>query len=230
MQPDLPSQRVYLTMRRMPAESLSGPGTPRPFRPPKPVVIGVLGGIAAGKSAVTSAFQAHGLVAIDADREARAVAEDPAVVAAIGAALGTHLVRDGGLDRAAIAALVFREPAARAKLEAITHPRIRARILAAIASAKASGASVLLDAPLLLEGGLIACCDHVAFVHASDAARATRAASRGWPAGELARREAAQAPLSAKRAAARFVIDNDGDLQTTNEQVARILDELQSRA
>jgi dephospho-CoA kinase len=188
-------------MRQMPAEPFPGTGPLRPFRPAKPVVIGVLGGVAAGKSAVTAAFAAHGLVAIDADREARTVADE-----------------------------VFREPSARAKLEAITHPRIRARILAAIANAKAAGASVLLDAPLLLEGGLIAYCDHVGFVHASDAARAARAASRGWPAEELARREAAQAPLAAKRAAATFVIDNDGDLATMHAQVARILGELQTRA
>jgi dephospho-CoA kinase len=200
-----------------------------PFRPASPVVIGLLGGVAAGKSAVAAAFADHGLVPVDADRLAREVVADPDVLREIGAALGPELVAGGQLDRAAVAARVFREPAARARLEAITHPRIRARVVAAIAAAHAAGASVLLDAPLLLEGGLIERCDHVGFVHASDAVREARAASRGWAAGELARREAAQAPLATRRAAATFVVDNDADLATMRAQVARVLADLQER-
>lgn len=227
---DLPSPAVYLTMRHMPAEPSSRALPPQPFRPAKPVVIGLLGGIASGKSAVAAAFAAHGLVHIDADREAHAVAADPVVLAELAAALGPDLVRQGQLDRAAVAALVFRDDAARRQLEAITHPRIRARVLAALDVAKASGASVLLDAPLLLEGGLIAWCDHVGFVHAAEATRLARARSRGWSADELARREAAQAPLAKKRAAATFAIDNDGDLATMQAQVAQTLANLQTRA
>ncbi|MGB3965647.1 MAG: dephospho-CoA kinase [Planctomycetota bacterium] len=199
---------------------------PPPFRPAKPVVIGILGGVAAGKSAVASAFAAHGLAVVDADQEARAVTAEPAVLAELARVLGPELVRDGQLDRAALAALVFRDGQARSRLEAITHPRIRDRVLAAVAAAHRQGNSVLLDAPLLLEGGLIARCNHVVFVAAADAVRAARAATRGWDASELARREAAQAPLPDKRRAAAFTIDNDGDLATMRNQVATLLERL----
>ncbi|MEQ1632365.1 MAG: dephospho-CoA kinase, partial [Planctomycetota bacterium] len=95
--------------------------------------------------------------------------------------------------------------------------------LSELARARADGVSVLLDAPLLLERGLIAECDHVVFVATSDAVRAARAAQRGWEPSELARREAAQAPLAEKRARAGFAIDNDGSLDAMRQQVQDLL-------
>ncbi len=213
-------------MRRMPGESHAQPPPPAPFRPAPPVVIGIVGGIAAGKSAVAAAFATHGLQHVDADAHAREAAGQPEVLAELQAAFGPGVVGPTGLDRAAMAARVFADPAARAQLEAILHPRIRARILAAIDAARSAGQSVLLDAPLLLEGGLVAFCDRVVFVHAAEATRSRRAARRGWAPEELARREAAQAPLAQKRARADFVVDNDGELATMQQQVAAILDRL----
>lgn len=210
----------------MPEVPDAGSAPPRPFRPRRPVVIGILGGIAAGKSAVAARFAAHGLHPIDADAIGRELSRDPGVLAEVAATLGADLVQDGQLDRAALAARVFREPAARQRLEAILHPRIRARILADLAAARARGDSVLLDVPLLLENGLIEHCDHVAFLQTSLATRQARAAARQWPPGELQRREAAQAPLADKRARAGFVIDNDHDLATMHRDVAAMLDQL----
>lgn len=207
----------------MPAEPHPATAPARPFRPATPVVIGLLGGIAAGKSTVAALFAAHGLRPVSADAHAHAAAADPAVLAELTAAFGPGVVADGGLDRRAVAALVFEDPAARARLEAILHPRIRARILAELAEARAAGASVLLDAPLLLETGLIDVCDEVVFVAAERDQRRLRAAARGWPAGELERREASQRPLDEKRAAATQVIDNSGDLAATAQQVAGVL-------
>lgn len=215
-------------MGRMPGEPHATPPPPAPFRPATPVVIGIVGGIAAGKSAVANSFAAHGLRHVDADAEARSAAARPDVLAELRAAFGAGVVGPGGLDRAAMAALVFADPGARTRLEAILHPRIRAAIVAALADARAAGQSVLLDAPLLLEGGLVAHCDRVVFVHASDATRRQRAASRGWAADELVRREASQLPLADKRARADFVVDNDGDLATMHAQVAAILERLRS--
>ncbi len=213
----------------MPADPPSTVSAEHPFRPPNPVVIGLLGGIAAGKSTVAAMFARHGLVHVDADAEARAVAEEPATLAEIGAAFGPAVVAGGRLDRAAMAERVFTDAAARARLEAIMHPRIRARILAALAAARARGRSVLLDAPLLLEHGLIAECHHVVFVDADEGTRAARARDRGWAAGELARRQAAQAPLAEKMARASRVIHNDRGLDETARQVAEYLDELARR-
>lgn len=213
----------------MPADPLGPVEGPAAFRPPNPVVIGLLGGIAAGKSAVAGLFAAHGLVTVDADRLARAASEDPAALQEIGAAFGPGLVAGGRLDRAAMADLVFADPANKRRLEAILHPRIRARILAELDAARAAGRSVLLDAPLLLEGGLIDFCDRVVFVAADEATRKRRAAARGWDDRELARREAAQASLAEKMARADRTIHNDGDLPETARQVAAFLAELQAR-
>lgn len=202
------------------------PPGPRPFAPTPPVVLGLIGGIAAGKSAVAECFARHGLVRIDADQEARAAAAEPAVLAQIAAEFGPELVVDGRLDRAAAARVVFADPAARTRFEAILHPRIRERILAALAAAKAAGRSALLDAPLLLEGGLVAWCDRVVFVEADAATRRARAAARGWADGEWERREAAQLPVAEKRARADFVVRNDGTLDDTARQVSEYLDAL----
>lgn len=208
----------------MPGTSDEAAPAPPRFRPRRPVVVGLVGGIAAGKSAVAAAFAAHGLVHVDADRLAREVTEDPAVLAAIARELGPDLLTaDGKLDRPKTAALVFADQEARRKLEALTHPAVRAAALAAIAAAKAAGNSALLDVPLLIERGLVDECDHVAFVHASDATRRARAAARGWAEGELERRERAQASLEDKRARAGFVLDNDGPLDAMRRQVADVL-------
>ncbi|MFN6193503.1 MAG: dephospho-CoA kinase [Planctomycetota bacterium] len=210
----------------MPPAAADSAAAPAPFRPVPPVVLGVLGGIAAGKSAVAARFAAHGLRHVDADQIARAISADPAVVAAVASALGPTAVRDGQLDRQALGARVFGDEAARRALEGILHPRIRAEVLAAVAAAVARGESVLLDVPLLLENGLIDACHATVFLDASLATRRARAAARGWGDGELERREAAQAPLAQKRARARFVIDTDGDLPTMHRGVAAVLEQL----
>lgn len=198
-----------------------------PFRPSPPVVLGLLGGIASGKSTVAGLFARRGLVHLDADAVARAVSEEPAVLAAIRADLGPAAVgSDGRLDRPAVARLVFADPALRRRLEEITHPPVRQRILAALAAARARGDSVLLDVPLLLEGGLIDHCDAAVFVAADRQERLRRAAGRGWDADELDRRERAQAPLADKQARARFTVDNSGALVTTAGQVDAVLAQL----
>lgn len=195
-----------------------------PFRPDPPLVVGLLGGIAAGKSTVAAAFAARGLAHVDADAIAREVSGRPQVIAALRREFGAGIVdADGRLDRAALAAVVFGDPDQRLRLEAITHPPIRRAVLSALETARQRGESVLLDAPLLLERGLIDHCDVVVFVQASDARRRERAAARGWAPGELDRREAAQAELGAKRARAHFEIDNDGTLDETREQVDDLL-------
>jgi dephospho-CoA kinase len=203
------------------------PGSAAPcFRPANPVVIGLLGGVAAGKSSVARLFAARGLRHVDADAESRVVSTEPTVLQELAAEFGGDVVVDGSLDRGRLAAIVFSDPHRRTRAEAILHPRIRARILAAIAAARAAGDSVLLDAPLLLEGGLVELCDHTLFVDAAHATRIARAAARGWSPGELERREAAQLPLAVKMARASHTICNDAGLEATAEQVDAWLREL----
>ncbi|MCA8950258.1 MAG: dephospho-CoA kinase, partial [Planctomycetes bacterium] len=91
-------------MARNPA---SAPAARPAFRPGRPLVVGITGGVAAGKSTVAELFCAHGLVHVDADAHARAVAADPEVLAAVRARFGAGVVGPDGLDRAALARVVF---------------------------------------------------------------------------------------------------------------------------
>lgn len=201
----------------------AAPPSPAPFRPDPPLVIGLVGGVAAGKSAVAKMFAEHGLAVVDADAAARAAAADPEVVARLRADFGPDVAPAGQLDRSALAAKVFGDAGARNRLEAILHPPILARIDQALQQAQAAGTSALLDAPLLFETGLDARCAAVVFVAAPAEVRRARAATRGWPPGELERREAAQWDLPRKAAACRFTIDNGGDLANTRKGVAAVL-------
>ena len=216
-------------------DDASPDGPPRPKRC-APLVVGILGGIASGKSAVAAALARDGGVAIDADAIAREVLASPALVERLRSAFGADVIgADGTPDRARLAARVFADPAARARLEGWTHPAVRARILADLAQARASGAPrIVLDVPLLLENdaqhGLASLCDVLVFVDADDAERDRRAVqNRGWEPGEVRRREAAQLPLAHKRERADFVIHNDGSPQQLDAAVRRILTELERR-
>lgn len=182
-------------------------------------VIGVLGGIGSGKSAVARRIAGESGVLIDADAIAREVVEERAVRERLRDVFGDSVLRaDGSLDRAALGERVFSDASARRELEALTHPRIRDRIRRALDDALARGVPrVALDVPLLVENdaqhGLLARCDELWFVDASLEARDARVrATRGWKAGEVERRERAQAPLAGKRARAHVVIPNEGTL------------------
>ena len=190
---------------------------------PHPVVIGLLGGIAAGKSTVAAEFAGRGFEVLDADREARVVTADPAIVRAIAQRFGAGVAPDGQIDRKALAAKVFADPAARRDLEAITHPVVRARLTARLEAALSQGRSVVLDVPLLLEGGLIARCDVCVFVDATEATRRVRARARGWNDDELRRREQAQADLAVKRARCAHTITTNGSLDDVRTQVDALL-------
>jgi dephospho-CoA kinase len=196
-------------------------------------VIGVLGGIASGKSLAARLLAGPAGVVIDADRIAREVLDEPASRAFLREAFGAEVLDAGGrVDRDALAARVFRAPAERQRLEGFTHPLIRARIRAALDGARADGRPrIVLDVPLLLENEsrhhLLEECDTLVFVDAELAQREARARERrGWQPGELARREAAQLPLSTKKARADHVLSNDGTQEELEQQVARLVTRL----
>ena len=198
--------------------------------------MGLLGGIASGKSAVARMLAGPTGVVIDADEIAREVLETAAVRFELLATFGgTVFGRDGRPDRGALARKVFASPEARAKLESFTHPAIRARIRAALEAAVTAGVPrVVLDVPLLLENdhahGLVAECDAIVFVDAGEDVRDERAVrSRGWKPGEVARREAVQAPLAQKRARARWIVQNQGTLAELEKAVAGVAAEIAPR-
>jgi len=191
---------------------------PRPPAPaPRTLVLGILGGIASGKSLAARLLAGPEGVVIDADALAHAVLASDEVAAQVRARFGPGaLGADGRPDRERLGRLVFSDPEARKFLEGCTHPPVRAMIRARLEQARAPGVPRgVLDVPLLLENDeqsrLAALCDVLVFVDCDDGDRERRAAaSRGWAPGELARREAAQLPLSTKKARADLVLSNRG--------------------
>ena len=185
-------------------------------------VLGLLGGVGGGKSTVAGILARRGLRVLDADAEARAVAELPEVRAALAARFGADVLDGAGrLDRARLAARAFASPEATADLNALVHPRVRERLLAALDAA--GDAPVVLDVPLLLESPLAARVTRWIFVQAPDGLREARVAGRGWPAGERARREAQQADLATKRSRAGHVLENAGTIEHLERQVDALL-------
>lgn len=198
--------------------------------PPTTTVFGVLGGIASGKSAVAHALAGPGGLVLDADRMAHAALASDEGRARVLERWGRGVLgADGRPDRRSVAERVFGAPAELAWLEGWIHPAVRVRMHAELEAARAAGVPrVALDVPLLLENdqshGLVAQCDALVFVDAPDELREERARrTRGWAAGELARREALLLPLEIKRARAEHVILNRGDLAELSAAVARLL-------
>jgi dephospho-CoA kinase len=193
--------------------------------PDKPT-IGLTGGIASGKSTVARLLQALGVGVVDADQIAREVVAPGSdglreVVAAFGADV---LAPDGALDREKLAALVFGNDTARAKLQAITHPRIGRLSAERIAALHASAAPyVVYDAPLLVEVGAHRGLGALIVVAAEEANQVARAYARGGMSeAEARRRIGAQLPLARKIEAADYVIYNDGSLEDLERETRAV--------
>jgi len=191
-------------------------------------VIGLTGGIGAGKSTVARAFGELGCVVSDSDAQARVLLDSPAIVQQLVRWWGPGVMTaSGGADRRAIASIVFADPGQRVMLEGLIHPLLkhdRDKLVAECRSAATPPPAVIIDAPLLLEAGLDAECDAVVFVDTPCDQRLARvAATRGWDEGELRRREAAQLSLEEKRRRSGYILSNVGQFQVVTDQVAQIL-------
>ena len=177
--------------------------------------VGLTGGIGSGKSSVGAILAKHGALVIDADTLAReVVAPGTAGLADVLIAFGPGVVEaDGALDRAALAQRVFDDPAARQQLEAIIHPRVRARA-AEIESRADDDAIVIHDIPLLVETGQADRFDIIVVVDCPADVQLNRLISqRGMTRSEAQSRIAAQASREERLAAADHVIDNAGSLE-----------------
>jgi dephospho-CoA kinase len=191
------------------------------------LVVGLTGGIGSGKSAAAANFAALGATVVDADVIAHELtAPCGAAMAPIAAAFGASVVAaDGRLDRVAMRAMAFSDPAARTRLEAILHPMIRERTDARCREALASGAPyVVLVVPLLVESGSFRQrVDRVAVVDCDDEVRIARVMARsGLSRAEVDRIMAAQVDREARLTAADDVIDNGGSPERLAEQVAHL--------
>ncbi|MGH2347948.1 MAG: dephospho-CoA kinase, partial [bacterium] len=192
-------------------------------------IIGLTGGIASGKSLVVDMFKMLGAQIIDADRVARTVVErgKPAYDEILDAFGPTMLRPDGSLDRQRLGDLIFRDPAARAKLNAITHKYIRSEIQQEIARLRAVGGStiVVVDVPLLLDKAPKSSYDFdaVVVVFADPDIQLERLMDREkLSRDQAAGRIMAQRPLAEKIPEADWVIDNSGTPEDTRRQVEAI--------
>jgi dephospho-CoA kinase len=187
------------------------------------VRIGLTGPIGCGKSTVAGWLGELGAHVIDADEVARQVTApgSPELAAAVDE-FGPGILRaDGSLDRAALGRIVFADPEALARLEAIIHPAVRPRILEAIAAAERAGApAVVIEAIKLVEGGLASLCDEVWLIVCSPEAQRERLTARGSDAADTAQRIAAQSDLADRLApAATRVIDTSGTVEMVRREV-----------
>jgi dephospho-CoA kinase len=184
--------------------------------------IGLTGGIGSGKSTVAAQLAARGAVIVDADRIAREVvaAGTPGLSAVVEAFGRNVLTSDGELDRPALAAVVFADAGARARLDAIVHPLVRQRA-GEVEGAASADAVVVHDVPLLVETGQAASYDLVLVVEADEAARVARLVGRGLSASDARARIASQASDEERRAVADVVLDNRGTPGELEAQVDR---------
>jgi dephospho-CoA kinase len=191
-------------------------------------IIGLLGGVASGKSYVAEQLRRLGAEVLDADRVGHEVLRLPEVKAAIRNHFGPQVFdSEGEVVRPTLAAIVFAPPPdgprQLAVLEAITHPEIRRRLRAQTDEMAARNVpAAVLDAPVMLKAGWAEICDALVFVDAPEEMRKNRTMARGWTAQQFAAREAAQEPVAEKRRLAEFVIDNSGSAEYTYGQIERL--------
>lgn len=198
------------------------PGGPAVLHRDRVKLYGLTGGIASGKSTVAGALRSLGATVVDADQLARdVVAPGQPALEEIRARWPDVVAADGTLDRKALGAVVFADPAARQALEAITHPRIGARSAQLLSEARERGEPVAFyEAALLVEKGLDEGFDGLVVVSVPESVQLQRLMARDGLDEEAARqRLAAQAPLSRKLERATDVVDNAGDLAQTRAQV-----------
>jgi len=185
--------------------------------------IGLTGGIASGKSTVARMFAERGAVIVDADAVAREVVEpgEPALDAIVAEFGPSILLPDGTLDRDALAAVVFADPDANARLREITHPAIGARMGALVEAQRETDNIVVLDAPLLVEAGWTGM--PLVVVAADEDVQVERMVrDRAMTEGDARARIASQAPLAEKLDKADFVIWNNGTLDALASRVDEV--------
>ena len=197
----------------------------------RPLLIGLTGSIGMGKSETAKMFARLGLPVHDADAAVHALYEPGGAAVEPIAQAFPGCVKDGRVDRTALAVHVVNDAAALARLEAIVHPLVRATEQAFIDQAAAGGAEmVALNIPLLFETRGETRMDAVVVVSAPEETQRRRVLAReGMTEEKLARILSRQMPDAEKRARAHYVVDTGGSLDHAFEQVRKIVEELRSK-
>lgn len=195
-----------------------------------PKIIAITGNIGSGKSSAARLLQQWGALYIDADQIARQIVEpgQPALTEIIAAFGNGVLQTNGQLDRAALGRLIFADPLAKKKLESITHPRIGQAMLEAISTALAQNpVLVVVEVPLLFEGGLDKQFPAVLLITADDEIRLQRVMARdGCSRDQAQARLDAQMPQSQKIQLARWVVSNNTDKTNLEASLQKIWPQL----
>ncbi len=193
-------------------------------------VIGLVGGIGAGKSTVAAELGRLGCAVIDADAIGHDVLDEPSVRQRVRERWGDGVFApDGAVDRRRLGKEVFADRGQLAELTAITHPLISRRIVERIAAAgdDPAAAAVVLDAAVLLEAGLEGLCTHLVYVDADDETRFKRVADgRGWDRAAWLAREKAQISLDKKRERCQYYVDNSSSVSHLGKHVRGIFREI----
>ncbi len=194
------------------------------------LVVGLTGGVGSGKSTVAEIVRKRGLPVVDADLLAREVVRPEGeaygpVLAEFGRGI---LNRDGSIDRARLASLVFGDAERRQRLERLIHPHVVRRMVGEIERARErDDPAIILDVPLLFEAGLEQLCDRIWVVWAREDQRMRRLAARdGMEPDDVRRRMGAQMSLEEKMTRADVIIDNSGSFEETRRRVDHLLDEI----
>jgi dephospho-CoA kinase len=193
------------------------------------LTIGLTGGIASGKSTVTGMIRELGIPVIDADQVARDVVKaGEEAYTQIVATFGRDILQaNGEIDRAKLGAIVFHSEQERKKLNAIVHPAVRRRMMREKEAYVQSGAkTIVLDIPLLFESELTHFIDKVIVVYVDDDVQLERLMKRnGFSKEEALARIGSQMPLREKVKKADAVINNNGTVEETRQQLLQILTE-----
>lgn len=192
-------------------------------------LVGIVGGVGAGKSSVVRNVKSLRLDLIDADRIGHEQLTVPEIKDQIVKTFGTQVLDSSGdVSRPRLAAEVFGDSAdkqeKRQRLNAIVHPAIRSEIHRQINSAPQDVEAIILDAALLMESGWAEECNAVIFIDTSLEQRRKRVAeTRGWSTEELQRREASQLSLEEKRRRSDYCVDNSGEISEAAHQMEQAL-------
>jgi dephospho-CoA kinase len=194
------------------------------------LIVGLTGGIGAGKSTVANMFSQLGALTIDADQLARqAIEKGSPGFNEVVSAFGQEILDDGEIDRQRLGTIVFKDAAKRKQLEAIVHPRVQEALANKIKSLS-PGDILIYEIPLLVETGAAKKFDYVITVESDIENRLDRLFERGLEEDEAQRRIDAQASQSEREAVADFVIVNDGERADLFGEVAKLWEgELQPR-
>ena len=193
-------------------------------------IIGLCGGIGAGKSVVARELERLGGLLIDSDQLNHEVLRRPEVARILREWWGDEILgEDGAVDRRRVAELIFGDAEQKRRLESLVHPLIASlrEDMIVVGSGDLKVRAIILDSPLLLESNLDRLCQAVVFVEVSESQRLRRLQeTRGWDIEESRRRERWQLSLAEKRARSRFSINNEGSIEQLRSQVKDVFEQV----